>query len=295
MASSLEGNLPKALPLPPSLPIARDRPFRGQISLHVDATDTSRGVFHTVETVPVQAPGEVVLLYPKWETTSHSATAWAVELAGLRIAADGRDLAWRRDTVNVHAFHVFSPLGTRSLTIRLDFLPSRSSAMLRPGLLVVPWHRVLVYPAGWYARNQTVAAEVRLPAGLKVFSALQPLQKGVEEGVYAFTPETLDELTDSPLYAAKCSQRYELASGAQAVSLDLLTDSPEKLALGSLALAHMRQMVRQTQQIFGAAPFRHYDMIVTLDDELSPGGPGAPGRGREQSACKLPDSWLSAA
>lgn len=37
-------------------------------------------------------------------------------------------------------------------------------------------------------------------------------------------------------------------------------------------MAHLSEMVRQTHLVFGEAPFRHYDVIASLDDELSPGG-----------------------
>lgn len=113
----------ESYPLQKSLPTTEERSFRGQIRLHVDATDTRHGVFHTVETIPLQSHGEMILLYPEWETTSHSATASAVELADLRIEAGGRALAWRRDSKDVHAFHVNAPLGTQVLTVSFDFLP----------------------------------------------------------------------------------------------------------------------------------------------------------------------------
>ena len=61
-----------------STPAAKERSFHGQIRLHVDATDTRHGVFLTVERMPMQSRGEMVLLYPEWETTCHSATASAV-------------------------------------------------------------------------------------------------------------------------------------------------------------------------------------------------------------------------
>ena len=220
----------------------------------------------------MQSRGDMVLYYPEWETTSHSSTGSAVELAGLRIEAGGRTIAWRRDPVDVHAFHIDPPSGTRLLTISFDFLPLRSAALLRDGLVVVPWQRVLLYPAGWYARNVTVAADVNLQAGLDLFSSLHMQQMQPDKGTYSFAPETLDRLVDSPLYAAKCSRRYQVKSGAQPVFIDFLADSPEKLALKAAAELHLREMVRQTQLVFGEAPFRQYDAIVSLDDDLSPGG-----------------------
>jgi hypothetical protein len=56
---------PLATALPPSLPEPRDQLFRGKIQLHVDATDTARGLFRVTETIPIQSRGDMVLLYPE--------------------------------------------------------------------------------------------------------------------------------------------------------------------------------------------------------------------------------------
>jgi hypothetical protein len=106
----------------------------------------------------------VVLLYPEWETTSHGPTNSAVELAGLRMQADGHDIEWRRDTINVHAFRLTIPAGAHSLTLNFQYLPSRSLARLRPEMLDVEQH-LLLYPAGSFARDIPVAAHWNFPRG----------------------------------------------------------------------------------------------------------------------------------
>src|SRR6202041_2723778 len=90
---------PLPTPLPPPVPEPRDQPFRGAIQLHVEATDTTHGLFHVTETIPVQSRGEMVLLYPEWETTSHGPTASVIELAGLGIKIDGRNIEGRGESV----------------------------------------------------------------------------------------------------------------------------------------------------------------------------------------------------
>src|ERR1700712_4578382 len=93
---------PLARALPPSLPEPRDQLFRGTIELHVDATDTVHGFFRVAETIPLQGRGDMVLFYPEWEPASHGPTASAIELAGLRMKIDGRDIEWQRDPVDIH-------------------------------------------------------------------------------------------------------------------------------------------------------------------------------------------------
>jgi hypothetical protein len=64
------GVSPSSTPLPLPVSEPRDQPFTGTIQLHVDATDTIHSLFRVSETIPVQTCGEVVLLYPEWETTA---------------------------------------------------------------------------------------------------------------------------------------------------------------------------------------------------------------------------------
>ncbi len=106
------GAKPFSAPLPRSIPEPRDQLFRGTIQLHVDATDTIHSLFRVTETIPLQTSGEMVLLYPEWETTSHGPTVSVIELAGLRMQVDGHDIEWRRDTIDVHAFHLTVPCGS---------------------------------------------------------------------------------------------------------------------------------------------------------------------------------------
>ncbi|MEO9089868.1 MAG: hypothetical protein ABI247_06000 [Rhodanobacter sp.] len=91
---------PLALAPPPAVPAPQDRAFGGTVGLAVDATDTGHQVFSVHETIPVQASGDVVLLYPQWETGSHAPTVSVAELAGLVVQVDGQRLEWHRDPVD---------------------------------------------------------------------------------------------------------------------------------------------------------------------------------------------------
>jgi Peptidase M61 N-terminal domain len=204
---------PFSTALPPPVPEPRDQPFRGVIQLHVDATDTIHSLFRVSETISVQTRGEMVLLYPSWETTSHGPTASAAELAGLRMQVDGHDIEWRRDTIDVHAFHLTLPAGARSLTLNFEYLSLRSSAKLRPEMVDVEWQHLLLYPAGWFARDIPVAARIELPKGLRAFTALTPLRTlDSSANLLAFAPEALDRLVDAPVYAARYTRQLDLSS-----------------------------------------------------------------------------------
>ena len=78
--------------------------------LSVDATDLTRAIFRVHETIPVaQSAHLVTLLYPKWLPGNHGPSGPIDKFAGLEIRADGTQLAWKRDTVDVYAFHVACP------------------------------------------------------------------------------------------------------------------------------------------------------------------------------------------
>jgi predicted metalloprotease with PDZ domain len=261
---------PAAIALQEAVPTPRDRPFAGCITLEVDATDTARGIFSVHETIPVQSPGDMVLLYPEWEIGSHAPTASAVGLAGLVILIDGRRVEWRRDPVNIHAFHVLAPAGSRVVDFNFQFLSPTTSGWLRPEMVAVPWHRLLLYPAGWFVRDLTFKPSLRLPASMQAFTSLDCVGSG---DVLRFALVSLERLVDSPVYASGASREVDLTSSeSQPVRLDLLADDPADLAISVEETDRLRALVRQTERVFGQAPFRHYDMLVSLSDRLSPGG-----------------------
>jgi len=256
---------------PPSIPVPRDRPFRGAVTLAVAATDTDHQVFAVHETIPVQHTGDVVLLYPRWETGSHAPTASAIELAGLVVHIDGRRTAWQRDPTDSHAFHVAVPGGARAIALDFQFLAPHRAALLRANMVDVDWQRLLLYPAGWYVRDIPVVASVMFAPGMRVFSALAIAHQ--DGAAVAFAPVTLDKLVDAPVYAGRYWRRFMLAPEAAApVRLDVLTDAPSQLAVTDEQVSRLRMLVAQTLEVFGPAPYRHYDVLVSLSDDLRPGG-----------------------
>src|SRR5207237_1195869 len=107
---------PQPSPQPPALAVAADRDFPGLIGVEADARDTVRRIVAVHETLPVR-PGPLVLLYPQWVAGAHSPINTVDHLAGLVITAGGKRLDWRRDPVEMHAFHVDVPAGPTTLDI----------------------------------------------------------------------------------------------------------------------------------------------------------------------------------
>jgi predicted metalloprotease with PDZ domain len=291
-ATAQVGQGPSAAPAPPALSVPLDRPFRGRLELAVNATDTDHQIFSVHEVIPVQTAGDTVLLYPEWETASHAPTATVAELAGLMVSIDGKPSDWTRDPVNMHAFHVDVPKGARAITVDFQFLAPAAAHLLRPDLVEVPWQRVLLYPAGWYVRDIPVAATLTLSRGLTPYTALA--LHANDDGVLNVQPVTLEQLVDAPVYAGRYTRRILLNAGAaKPVALDVLADAKEDLSISDAQIRRMQALVAQTLQIFGVAPYRHYDAIVTLSDTLSPDGGGGGVEHLEEGENNLPAGYFT--
>jgi predicted metalloprotease with PDZ domain len=285
-AHATEG--PQPLPLPPPIPTPRDSPFTGVIQLHVDATDTAQRIYRVHETMPVQAGGPVTLLYPQWETGSHAPTASATALAGLTIRAQGRPLAWQRDTVNPFAFHVDVPSGAETFDLDFQYLSPFSSRQglvtTTPDIVTVPWQSVVLYPAGWFVRNIPVDAHLTLPSGYAYVTALED-KKGE---VGAFTTTSLETLVDSPVFAGRHVQRYDLgAPGDAPVRLTTLASNTDDVKVDAGQLDLLRAMVEQTRKLLPVRHYAHYDFMLALSDDLP--GPGGIEQAQSSSDVLPPD------
>ena len=80
------------------------------MTLSVDATDAARNIVHSKLRIPVK-PGPLTLFYPKWIPGEHSPTGPINNMVGLKLSAGGKPIAWRRDDVEMFAFHCEIPQG----------------------------------------------------------------------------------------------------------------------------------------------------------------------------------------
>lgn len=260
-------------PLPPSPPIAppRDVPYPGVIRLAVDATDLPHAILSVHETAPVRGPGPITLLYPKWLPGSHSPTGPIDKLAGLKVSANGKPVAWKRDPGDVYAFHVDVPPGASALDLDFQFLSAVSAregrVMMTPDLLSLQWNTVALYPAGYFSRQIRVQASVRVPDGFTLATALETA--GVGQGVTTFKPTTLNTLVDLPLVAGRNFKSFDLDPGGPArVTLDVIADRPEDLTASSDQIAAHKALVQQAYKLYGSHHYDHYDFLVSLSDKL---------------------------
>ena len=125
----------------------------GPITLSVDATEAARKIFHARMTIPVN-PGPLTLVYPKWIPGEHGPTGPIINLAALKFMAGGKTIPWRRDDVEMYAFHLDVPAGVNNLEASLDFLSPTYAGGFTAGasttshLAIVTWNQLVLYPDG---------------------------------------------------------------------------------------------------------------------------------------------------
>ena len=120
-SAAAQKSAPQPVPFENRIPVARDVDFPGMMTLKVDATDVRQGIFRVKQTIPVTAPGPMVLLSPSWLPGVHAPAGQIEKLTGLKIRAGGALVPWTRDTVDMWAFHIDVPRGARQLDIEFQF------------------------------------------------------------------------------------------------------------------------------------------------------------------------------
>jgi len=266
---------PQPAPPTPAIAAPRDVPYPGVIDLAVDATDLEHGIFAVRERIPVRGPGPITLFYPKWIPGSHSPSEPIDKLAGLVVTAGGRPLPWRRDDVDVWAFHVDAPAGAAALDLSFQVLSSvtgrEGRVMMTPDMLSLQWEKVALYPAGYFARRITVAPSVTPPAGFTLATALETVETtpGGAAETTRFKPTTFNTLADSPLIAGRYFKSFDLgAAGSAKVRLDVVADRPGQLAASPEEIAFHAELVRQAYALFGSRHYDHYDFLLSLSDRM---------------------------
>src|SRR5262249_1586483 len=73
------------------------------MTLEVDASDAPQKILHATATMPAR-PGAMTLFYPKWIPGEHMPSGPIANLTGLHVFADGKEVEWRRDLGEMHAF-----------------------------------------------------------------------------------------------------------------------------------------------------------------------------------------------
>lgn len=258
---------PQPLPITSTIPAPQDIAFPGTITLRVDATDVTRGIWKVRQTIPVVESGPMTLLFPKWLPGNHSPTGQVEKVAGLTISANGKPLMWKRDEIDVYAFTVDVPAGTRSLDVRFQFLSATAGNQGRivatSDMLSMQPNSVALYPAGHFTRQIPFSTSVTWPTGWTAYGALRPTGRSGDTVTYETTD--FETLVDSPFIAGRWAKSWDLGNN---VSLDVVADDPSFLAATPAQIDAHKKLVEQSLKLFGARHFDHYDLLLSLSDTM---------------------------
>jgi predicted metalloprotease with PDZ domain len=275
VALSFGGNaLAQAQPpsSPRAIPAPQEVPYAGTLQLDVDLTDLDHRVMQVRETLPVK-PGPLTLLYPHWLPGAHNPGGSVSKLAGLQITANGTPLEWKRDTLDVYAFHVDVPAGVSTLDLSYQYLSPITQAngrvVMTPEIIGLQWISVLLYPAGHASDSIQVQANAKLPAGWQTGTALDVAKRDGDH--VAFKPLSLERLVDSPMWAGKYTKRIALdeTPGKAPVYLNLFADAPSSLDAQPEHIAAHKALIQQTDKLYGSRHFARYEFLLAMSENFS--------------------------
>jgi predicted metalloprotease with PDZ domain len=260
---------PSAVPLSHTVPDAVDTPYPGGVlGLSIDATDVNRGVYRVTETIPVaQGTSELTLLFPQWLPGNHGPRGPLAELVAVTFEANGQKLEWKRDPIEVNAFHMALPAGTRTVTARFihtsPLQTSEGRITMTPAMLNLQWEKMSLYPAGHYVRQIRIKPTVTLPPGWTPATALDG---GSANGsTWSWAETTYETLVDSPIFAGANFRKWDLGGR---VTLNVLADKPGQLAAKPEQIELYRNLVTEARLAFGAVHYDHYEVLLALSDKI---------------------------
>lgn len=244
--------------------------------LDVDLRDAPLHIFHAKLTLPV-TPGPLTLVYPKWIPGEHSPTGPIMDFVGLKISANGKEIPWRRDDVDMFAFHIDVPAGVNALDLTYDYVsPADANGTREPPssttkLAVLNWYMVTLYPLGQKPDDLTYVASLRLPTGWKYGTALPVANESAER--IEFAPASLTTIIDSPVLTGYYFRNIDLSLGQTPPhTVHVAADGLAPLEPTASEVQHLRQLVAETGVLFGARHYRRYDFLLTLSDRMPPDG-----------------------
>lgn len=243
------------------------------ISIAVDATEAPRKIIHAKLRIPAVA-GTLTLYYPKWIPGEHAPDGPVIDLTGLKFAAGGKTLTWRRDLKDGWTINVDVPAGQNEVLADLDYLePANLVGGFSAGssatdkLLILSWNQVVLYPKGWKSDDITFSASLRIPDGWKYATSLTASNANGSD--LHFSPVSLTMLVDSPVLTGQYMKSVSLTTGQPSAELDVAADSAAALEPPQEVWDHYKNLVAQAGALFGAQHYQHYHFLYTLSDHVA--------------------------
>lgn len=242
------------------------------IVLDVDLSDAPRHILHMHEQVPVTA-GPLTLEYPQWIPGNHRPTGEIDNLAGVFVRANGKEIAWRRDEVDMYGIHLTVPDGVTSLDVNFDFLAVPGSTggdeddATSANMVVLEWNSAVLYPAHIPVADIPITPSVTVPDGWKLGTALTPT--GTTANKTSFATVSVGTLVDSPLISGRYFREIPLAPEITPKHyLDVAAEAPEDLEIKPAVLDSFSRLVREASALYKSHHYETYHFILSLSDTV---------------------------
>jgi len=272
-ASALLISLCVAGPSPAAEPNSNARSYATESNpetLVLDARDAGRGLMTATMRIPVK-PGPFTFVYPKWVPGEHGPTGPLADVSQIKVSANGQPLDWRRDQVDMYAFHVDVPRGVNTLDVRFTVLLNSPDTMSTPNLAIVNWNRVLFYQNDTNSHDVYFKPSIILPDGWSYGTALPGPQQSGQRVDFAVV--ALNMLVDSPLDCGRYYKHIELwrqgnGQGSAYQMLDVFADKPQDLDFKDKLIAKYKNMTPQALALYGSRHWNDYHSLLTLSDAV---------------------------
>jgi predicted metalloprotease with PDZ domain len=246
------------------------------LTVRVDARDVQSKRVHVELGIAVK-PGQLTLVYPQWIPGEHGPTGPLDSIIGLHIRANGTELAWVRDPLDLYALRVDVPARVERLEIALetglttsggDFTGAPTSS---DRLAVLAWNQFLLFPKGIDAEKVSIDATLIAPAAWTVVSAL-PSTVGADNS-RVFETASVARLIDSPVQMGRYAKLVTLPGSEPRADLDhsisLVADSAAALEIPADFAAGYGRLVAEAGALFGTRMYRHYTWLLSLSDHIA--------------------------
>jgi len=257
----------------------------------IDATDVARGIVHAKLSIPAR-PGPMTLVYPKWIPGEHSPAGPITELVALRISAGGLKLGWKRDLVDMYAFHIVVPPGATNVDVSLDYLLAAGTIGSKERhttarLAMLNMYAFTLYPDGTKNTDLTVAPSIVLPRGWEFGTALSETKRDGQ--TVAFAPVTLETFLDSPLLTGENFRKVTLDTSNGTAELDIAGEVPEDIAATDETIAKYKRLIHEADAEYGARHWKNYHFLLALTDAIDFNGI----EHHESSDDRAPENYLT--
>lgn len=143
---------------------------------------------------------------PLWLCASHMPNGPVNRIAGLTFTADhgSQTLKWRRDSAEIHIYHVDIPSGVTIVHASFDAI---MKGQLTRRMTMASWDSFMMHPAYCPVSRTPIQATIRILGHWDYATSLQTETEVASDGTHrmiTFKPVPAERLKDSPVLIGQC-------------------------------------------------------------------------------------------